>query len=180
MAEGNGFPMTQQGFETRPWYSLPWLFNPIRNVDERISYENVPSWELRLFAERGHPPIKEMFANHYIPTVSQYRALMPPKNPFEGPWPTAGLFAGMIYWMGRNKYMGMRPYAGLFTRGLITMAIPFSILYYADRHMDMKRVGVYKLSLDYIRNNTDNLEPIPKKKFKDQDMLPKWNPTQNI
>merc|ERR1711887_23403 len=106
-----------------------------------------------------------MFANHYLPTVSQYRVLMPPKNPFAGMWPATGAVCGLMYWMGRNKFMGMRPYAGLFTRGILTMAIPFWLGYYADRYMDMKRVGVYKLSLDYIRENMDNLEPVPKKKY---------------
>ena len=45
--------------------------------------------------------------------------------------------------------MGMRPYAGLFTRGTLCMAIPFWCGYYVDRWLDMKGVGKYKAACDY-------------------------------
>lgn len=76
----------------------------------------------------------------------------------------------------KNKLFGYQWYAGLLTRGLLWVAIPFSFGYYFDRWWDMEAVGNYKLALDYIRENTDKLEPTPQKKYGDPDFMVPWRP----
>ena len=83
---------------------------------------------------------------------------------------------GLALFAAKNKLFGYRWYAGLLTRGMIYMAVPFWMMYYADRYLDMQGVGNYKLALDYIRANTDKLEPTPNKKYSDADMLVPWRP----
>merc|ERR1711881_754541 len=98
------------------------------------------------------------------------------KSPFETMYPAAAAMGGLLLFFMKNKLYGYRHYAGFATRGLIYMAFPFWCGYYIDRFLDLQGVGNYKLALDYIRANTDKLEPTPNKKYSDADMLVPWRP----
>ena len=149
---GGAFDASAKAFDerTKTWTSsaLAYFTDPIRNTDPRISYKQGHPWEWRIFGDHGCPNAQ---AFKYItnPTVSQYRVLVPSKHPLESGYPLTGLIIGFTYFLTRNKYMGMRPYAGLFTRGTLCMAIPFWAGYYVDRWLDMKGVGKYKAACDY-------------------------------
>lgn len=172
---GQPFNWDPKAHHDRSFNSFHWLFDPVRNTDPRVSYKNMPSWEWRMFGDRGHFPFPRMICNHN-PSVSQYRVMMPPKSPFECAWPTAGAMTGFIIFLSKNKLFGYRWFAGALTRGGIYVAFPFWTMYYADRYLDMQGVGNYKLALDYIRHNTEKLEPTPNKRYGDADMLVPWRP----
>ena len=93
---GTPFSWDPKDHKHRSVQSFHWLFDPVRNTDPRISYKNMPTWEWRMFGDRGHIPIMRWICN-WNPSVSQYRVLMPPKSPFECAWPmAAGMRSGWV------------------------------------------------------------------------------------
>jgi len=170
------FDWNPQAHNSRSFTSWHWFFDPIRNTDPRVSYKGMPAWEFRLTGDRGIIPFFNSAIQTAQPTVSQYRAMMPPKNPLESPWPAMGAGIGLTFFAAKNVLFGYNWYTGFLTRGHLAMVIPFSFGYYADRYLDMELVGQYKLALDYIRENSDKLEPTPNKRYCDPDMLVPWRP----
>lgn len=79
---GKPFSWNPQDHVGRSILSLHWALDPIRNTDPRIDYSKAPTWEWKLTGDRGHFPMYK-YCNAARPSVSQYRALMPPKSPFE-------------------------------------------------------------------------------------------------
>merc|ERR1712113_1013860 len=128
-----------------------------------------------MFGDNGYPKMQMITElNMATPSVSQYRALMPPKYPYESKSPLKGLLAAMLFWTAGNRMNGYRFYAGFFTRGMLLMASGFSAGYYLDRYFDQQYIGRYKAAVDYLRDNADLLEPVQKKKYKDPNNLRHW------
>ena len=170
------FDWNPTAHNSRSFTSWHWWFDPIRNTDPRVSYQGMPAWEQRWAGDRGLIPMFQNQIQSHIPTISQYRAMMPPKNPLESPWPMwMGMF-GLGCFAMKNVLFGYNWYTGFLTRGHLYAVLPFYWAYYTDRYFDMELTGQYKLALDYIRENSDKLEPTPNKRYCDPDMLIPWRP----